>query len=130
MPEADLRNFYERYIEALNARQFDRMDEFVHDAIVMHSEPSSRAALVAQLNSIVDAVPDFHWETQELALNGDSLAARLVNTGTPAKEWLGAAPTGKSIEIVEYAIYKVRDGRFLHMSAIHDAEALRKQLAG
>jgi predicted ester cyclase len=130
MSEADLRNFYERYIEALNARQFDRMDEFVHDSIVMHSEPSSRAALVAQLNSIVDAVPDFHWETQELALNGDSLAARLVNTGTPAKEWLGAAPTGKSIEIVEYAIYKVRDGRFLHMSAIHDAEALRKQLAG
>jgi predicted ester cyclase len=130
MSEADLRNFYERYIEALNARQFDRMDEFVHDSIVMHSEPSSRAALVAQLNSVVDAVPDFHWETQELALNGDSLAARLVNTGTPAKEWLGAAPTGKSIEIVEYAIYKVRDGRFLHMSAIHDAEALRKQLAG
>jgi predicted ester cyclase len=130
MSEADLRNFYGRYIEALNAHQFDRMDEFVHDSIVMHSEPSSRAALVAQLNSIVDAVPDFHWETQELALNGDSLAARLVNTGTPAKEWLGAAPTGKSIEIVEYAIYKVRDGRFLHMSAIHDAEALRKQLAG
>jgi predicted ester cyclase len=130
MPKADLRNFYERYIEALNAHQFDRMEEFVHDSIVMHSESSSRAALVAQLNSIIDAVPDFHWETQELALNGDSLAARLVNTGTPTKEWLGAAPTGRSIEIVEYAIYKVHDGRFLHMSAIHDAEALQKQLAG
>lgn len=38
-------------------------------------------------------------------------------------------PTGKSIEIVEYAIYRVRDGRFLHMSAIHDAEALQRQLA-
>ncbi|MFC8075036.1 ester cyclase [Streptomyces sp. NPDC057307] len=130
MSDSGLREFYGRYIEALNAHEFDRMDEFVHESIVMHSEPSSREALVAQLHSITDAVPDFHWETQELAVNGDSLAARLINTGTPAKEWLGAAPTGKSIEIVEYAIYRIRDGKFLHMSAIHDAEALQKQLAG
>ncbi|NKZ01955.1 ester cyclase [Nocardiopsis alborubida] len=130
MSDTNLRDFYERYVEALNAREFDRMDEFVHESIVMHSEPSSREALVAQLNSIVDAVPDFHWEVQEFAVNGDSIAVRAINTGTPTKEWLGAAPTGKPIEIVEYAIYRVRDGKFLHMSAVHDAEAMRKQLAG
>ncbi|MFC4562403.1 ester cyclase [Nocardiopsis mangrovi] len=130
MSDTGLRDFYGRYIEALNAHEFDRMDEFVHESIVLHSEPSSRAAVVAQLNSIVDAVPDFHWEIRELAINGDSLAARLANTGTPAKEWLGAAPTGTSIEIVEYAIYRVRDGKFPHMSVVHDAEVLRKQLAG
>lgn len=130
MSDTDLRDFYERYVEALNAREFDRMDEFVHESIIMHSEPSSRGALVAQLNSIVDAVPDFHWEVQELAINGDSIAVRAINTGTPTKEWLGAAPTGKSIEIVEYAIYRVHDGKFLHMSAVHDAETMQKQLAG
>ncbi|MBJ2122657.1 ester cyclase [Arthrobacter sp. MSA 4-2] len=129
MSEFNLRDFYERYIEALNAHEFDRMDEFVHDSIVMHSEPSSRDALVAQLHSIIDPVPDFHWETQELAIHGDSLAVRLINTGTPTKEWLGAAPTGRKFEIVEYAIYTVRDGKFVHMSALHDAEALQKQLA-
>jgi hypothetical protein len=86
------------------------------------SDPGCRCARLFRV--------DFHWETQELAINGDSLAARLINTGTPAKEWLGAAPTGKSIEIVEYAIYRIRDGKFLHMSAIHDAEALQQQLAG
>jgi predicted ester cyclase len=42
---------------------------------------------------------------------------------------VGAAPTGKAIEIVEYAIYRIRDGKLVHMSAIHDAEALQKQLA-
>lgn len=128
MSDFDLRDFYDRYIEALNNYEFDRMDEFVHDEIVMHSEPTTRAALVAQLHSITDAVPDFHWETQEIAINGESLAVRLLNTGTPTKEWLGAAPTGKRIEIVEYAIYRVRDGKFLHMSAVHDADALQKQL--
>jgi predicted ester cyclase len=130
MSDTNLRDFYQRYVDALNAREFDRMEEFVHESIVMHSEPSSREALLAQLHSIVDAVPDFHWEIQELAINGDSIAVRAINTGTPTKEWLGAAPTGKSIEIVEYAIYRVHDGKFLHMSAVHDAETLRKQLAG
>ncbi|CAL9651859.1 MULTISPECIES: ester cyclase [Streptomyces] len=130
MSSTNLRDFYQSYVDALNAREFDRMEEFVHESIIMHSEPSSRAALIAQLHSIVDAVPDFHWEVQELAINGDSIAVRAINTGTPAKEWLGAAPTGKSIEIVEYAIYRVRDGKFLHMSAVHDAETMQQQLAG
>ena len=129
MTEKNPREFYERYLEALNAHEFDRMDEFVHESIVLHSEPSSRAEMVAQLRSITDAVPDFRWETQEIAVNGDSLAVRLKNTGTPVKEWLGVAPTGQPIEIVEYAIYRIRDGKFLHLSAVHDAEALRAQLA-
>jgi predicted ester cyclase len=130
MPESNLRDFYERYIEALNAHEFDRMHEFVHDDITLQSEPGTRDDVIAQLRGITDAVPDFHWETREIAVDGDRLAARLINTGTPAKEWLGAAPSGASFEIVEYAIYTVRDGRFLHMSALHDAEALQKQLAG
>ncbi|GAA1185562.1 ester cyclase [Pseudonocardia alaniniphila] len=130
MSGTDLRNFYERYIEALNAHEFDRMDEFVHDTITLQSEPGTRDDLVAQLRGITDAVPDFHWETQELAIDGDRLAARLINTGTPVKEWLGAAPSGASIKIVEFAIYTVRDGRFRHMSAMHDAEALQRQLTG
>src|SRR5688500_20386596 len=44
MSGTNLRDFYERYVDALDAREFDRVDEFVHESIVMHSEPSSRAA--------------------------------------------------------------------------------------
>ena len=130
MPDIDLRDFYRRYIETLNAHEFDRMADFIHDSITLQSEPGPRDDVIAQLRGIADAVPDFHWDIQELAIDGDRLAARLINTGTPVKEWLGAAPNGSSIKIVEFAIYTVRHGRFLHMSAMHDAEALQKQLAG
>lgn len=77
----------------------------------------------------VDAVPDLHWELKELLFDGDRLAARLVNTGTPVKEWLGVEPTGVQFEIDEYAIYQVRDGRFVHMTALHDAGELLRQLS-
>ncbi|WP_431958701.1 ester cyclase [Nocardia lijiangensis] len=122
------REFYARYIEALNAHRFDRMHEFVHERITLQSESGSRDALVADLEGIVAAVPDFHWEVIELAVHGDRLAARLTNTGTPTKPWLGVAPTGKPIELTEFAIYTIRDGKFLHMSALHDADALQRQL--
>ncbi|MFJ6904554.1 hypothetical protein [Streptomyces griseoluteus] len=39
-------------------------------------------------------------------------------------------PTGASFEIAEYAIHRVRDGRFVHMTALHDAAELRRQLTG
>ena len=38
-------------------------------------------------------------------------------------------PTGTQFGIAEYAIYTVRDGKFLHLSVVHDAGALRRQPA-
>ena len=129
MSDIDLRAFYERYIAEINAHRFDRMDEFISDEVTLNSEPASREVLLAVQRADVAAVPDLHWKLTELALDGDRIAARLINTGTPVKEWLGVAPTGASFEIVELAIYQVRDGRFVHMSALHDAATLRQQLA-
>lgn len=128
MSDINLRDFYDNYIEALNAHEFDRMDEFINDRTTLNGEPGTRDDVIAVLKGDADAVPDFHWELQEVAVDGNRLAARLINTGTPVKEWLGVAPTGVSFEIVEYSIYEVRDGRFVHMAALHDAEILRSQL--
>jgi predicted ester cyclase len=130
MSESDLRGFYLRYMEELNAHQFGNMAEFIDDRTTLNGEPATRDDLIAVQKADVDAVPDLHWELEELLFDGDRLAARLVNTGTPVKEWLGVAPTGASFEIVEYAIYQVRDGRFVHMTALHDASELRRQLTG
>jgi len=130
MSDNDLREFYLRYIEELNAHSFDRMDEFINDRTTLNGEPATREDLLAVQRADVDAVPDLHWELKELLFDGDRLAARLVNTGTPVKEWLGVAPTGASFEIVEFAVYQVRDGRFVHMTALHDAADLLRQLAG
>ncbi|MFJ8782304.1 ester cyclase [Streptomyces sp. NPDC102476] len=130
MSDSDLRAFYLRYIEALNAHKFDGMDEFISDRTTLNGEPATRDDLIAVQKHDVDAVPDLRWELKELLFDGDRLAARLVNRGTPVKKWLGVAPTGASFEIVEYAIYQVHDGRFVHMTALHDAGELLRQLTG
>lgn len=128
MPDTNLREFYERYIAALNARDFGVMDQFIHDEVTLNGRSASRDDILAVQRAEVEAVPDLHWELRNLIIDGDRLGAQLVNTGKPTKTFVGVDATGASFEVVEYAVYQVTEGRFRHMAAIHDAEAVKRQL--
>ncbi|MEU0238413.1 ester cyclase [Nocardiopsis sp. NPDC006198] len=130
MADFDIHEFYRRYVGELNAHKFDGMDEFIHDEVVLNGVPGTRDAVIALQKADIEAVPDLHREVREFLVDGDRAAVRAINTGTPVREWLGAAPTGASFEIVEYAVYEIRDGRFAQMTALHDASDLERQLAG
>ncbi len=129
MSDFNIRDWYDEYVAELNAHRFDAMDKYIADEVTLNGEPASRDILLAVQRADVEAVPDLHWEVKEWLLDGNRIAIRAINTGTPAKEWLGVQPTGRSFEIVEYAIYEVRDGRFVHMTALHDASELHRQLS-
>jgi len=128
MSGSELRDWYMRYTEALNAHEFDRMGEFINDQVLLGDQPGTRDDVVAVLKGIVDAVPDIRWEVEELLFDRDGIAVRAINTGTPVKEWLGVPASGASFKIVEYAIYKVRDGRFVQMTNLHDSAEMLRQL--
>jgi steroid delta-isomerase-like uncharacterized protein len=128
MTESDLRDWYMRYVEALNAHELDRMDEFINDQVLLGGQPGTRDDVVAVLKGIVDAVPNMHWEVDELLFDRDGIACRSINTGTPVKEWLGVPASGASFKIAEYAIYKVRDRRFVQMTNLHDSAEMLRQL--
>ncbi|MEV5980911.1 ester cyclase [Streptomyces sp. NPDC052114] len=129
MSDAELRDFFRRYIAALNAHEFHRMTEFIHDTLVMNGRPVTRDDVVADQEGHADAVPDFTWRVLDVAIDGDRVAARLFNWGTPVKEWFGVPPTGATVEYAEYAFHKVRDGRFCEMNYLIDAQAVQRQLA-
>jgi steroid delta-isomerase-like uncharacterized protein len=125
-----LKDWYLRYVASLNAHVFDGMDQFIADDVVLNGEPGTREDVVAVQKHDIEAVPDLHWEVRELLFDRDRIAVRAVNTGTPAREWLGVPASGASFEITEYAIYRVRDGRFVEMTALHDSSDLLRQLGG
>lgn len=128
MTDKDLRAWYMRYVAALNAHSFDGLDEFIDDHVFLGSEPGTRDVVVATLKGIVDAVPNIHWEVDEMLFARDGMAVRAVNTGTPTKEWLGVPPSGASFKIIEYAIYRVTNGRFVSMTNLHDSAEMVRQL--
>ena len=104
------------------------MDQFIHDEVTLNGKPARRDDILAVLRDEVGSVPNLRWVLTNLIIDGDRLGAQLVNTGTPAKQFVGVQPTGASFEVVEYAVYQVRQGRFEHMAAIHDAEEVKRQL--
>jgi predicted ester cyclase len=130
LTDSDIRSFYRSYIDVLNARAFDQMDRFIHDEIAFGMQTYPRDAVVGSLAAIVDAVPDFRWEVQNILVDGDRLGVSLVNTGTPVKDWNGIAPTGASFLVAEHAIYRVIDGRFAEMMNVHDSAEVARQLGG
>ena len=129
MTTIDLRKVYLAYLEAANAREFHRMAEFAHDTIIFNGETASRDDYTAAMQQAVDSVQNLAWRLDDLIIEGDRVAARLTDTGTPVKEWLGLQPTGRDVTFTEYAFYHFRDGRFERMWYLLDTQAIAKQLA-
>ncbi len=128
MGEDEVRDLFGRYISALNAHEMDRMTEFVHETVLQNLRPVTRADVVADLKGHIEAVPDFRWRVRDVVVQGDTVAARLFNIGTPAKRWLGVEPTGRTVETLEFAFHKARDGKFYEMNYAMDVAGLQRQL--
>ncbi|MBL7256018.1 ester cyclase [Paractinoplanes lichenicola] len=129
MPNFDVQNFYSRYVEVINAHQWDRVGEFIDDTVLYHGETVTREQAIANFESLTDAILDLRWEVKDLVIGGDIIGTHAILRGTPVKEWLGVAPNGKPIELHEITVYKVRDGKFVQMSNVWDIDSLRNQLS-
>lgn len=130
MSDFNVREFYGRYVDVINAHQWDRVGDFMADTVLSHGQTVTREQGVAAFASITDAMPDYQVEVKELNISGDTVGSHAITRGTPVKEWLGVAPTGRPIEIDEVTVYKIRDGKFVQMSNVWDIDALTTQLAG
>jgi predicted ester cyclase len=128
MPSIDLRDFYGRYIAGLNERDFETVGLMIADHVHVNGTAYRREDVIASLAAIVDAVPDFHWVVQDLFAEDNRIAARLQDTGTPVKPFLGHEATGARLDIMEYGSYRVENGLFVDMWFLLDAAAAGEQL--
>lgn len=123
-----VRDFYHRYVAAANARDFDTIDTLMHDSILLNGQPVQKEEALAAFKWLTDTVPDYVWHIEDLFVDGNRIAARLRDTGTPAKTFFGAEPTGASIDFTEFASYKLRDGLFSEMWYLLDTAKITEQL--
>ena len=128
MTEFDPHIFFYSYIAVLNAHDFDRLDTFLHHELTVNGDVLSRDQLIAELKGHGEAVPDLTWQVQNLAIDGNQVAACFRNSGTPVKEWLGAKPTGAKVQYIEHVFHMHRGGRFYQLNFLLDAWSIQKQL--
>lgn len=130
MANPDLAEFYNRYINALNARDAVTVENMIHEEVLRLGVPYPRDGVMESFKVITEAVPDYRWNIQDLFVVDDRIAVRLQNTGTPIKTFVGHDPTGRSVNFMEFASYRIRDGRFAEMWFLMDEVTVAKQLKG
>ncbi|MBF4577520.1 ester cyclase [Frondihabitans sp. VKM Ac-2883] len=128
LPTFDAHEFVRRFFEMANAHDFDRLADFLQDEVVVNGVSLGRQSIVAQFKSYDAAVPDLHWKVLDEVAEGDSIAVRLTDSGTPVSEFFGFGPTGASVAFTETAFWRVVDVRISAMAFVFDVDALRSQL--
>ncbi|MGI5131259.1 ester cyclase [Pseudonocardia sp. CA-107938] len=100
---AGLEQMYRRYLDRCNEHRFAELGEFVAQHVEINGEVAGLERYGSGLQTVIDAIPDFHWDLQHLLVDGPWLAARLIDTGTTVD--------GRSIHLQEFAMYRTDGGR-------------------
>ncbi|MEQ8475115.1 ester cyclase [Fulvivirga sp.] len=125
----NLKDFYLKYVEAANSRDFETISNMINDDVVLKGKPSKKEESIAGFKQVISTFPDHKWHIEDLFIDGDRIAVRLRNTGTPKKTTsFGKNPNEISVEYTEYASYKVVDGKFIEMWYLIDDLGIREQL--
>ncbi|MFK4789323.1 ester cyclase [Microbacterium sp. ZW T5_56] len=93
---------------------------------VLERSPANYAEHVEEM---IEMFGDFAFVVDELLVDGDKAYARWTQHGHHVGEIDGHPPTGRPIETVGSAVYRVADGRIVEYWIQQDAAGLAAQLA-
>ena len=113
LERADVAARYARYLACCNERRFDQLGEFVDEHVSGSGSVDGLAAYVERVKAVCTGFPDYHWELQELVIEENTIAARLIGRGMHTGFFNGIAPTGRKITIQELVIYRIADGKII-----------------
>jgi predicted ester cyclase len=105
---------YEQYLACCNERRFDQLSDFVDEQVSGSAPEDGLAAYIEGVKAVSTGFPDYHWDLQELLVEGNSIAARLIGRGTHTGVFGRIAPTGRKITIQELVLYRIADGKITH----------------
>lgn len=120
-----------KWLAAGDAGDFSAFDRLLHPDAVVHApaglSTASAEAEKAVWKEALAAMPDLRHEVQEVVVEGDVEAARVIVTGTLTSAFAGAEGTGRSFRIDQAVIAHLREGRIAEAWEIADVAALREQ---
>ncbi|SRR6266849_2292415 len=131
MDSIDTRGFYENYVNAINNHEFDRMGTFYSRSIrfQLYDAVQNFDELIDGLSGINSAFPDWHWKVLEVLFDGGLITARYADTGTHMGLFQGIEPTGRKVQALEFAVYRIVDDRIGEMWSSLDIRDVIRQLS-
>ncbi|MFB6135716.1 MAG: ester cyclase [Halobacteriaceae archaeon] len=117
--------------EIATENDLDLIDELYATDAVEHDpfgEHEGRAAIRANMERVRAAFPDISATVEDVVAEGDTVAMRVTLRGTHEGEFMGVAPTGRSIEVANAVFTRIADGQIAERWVQPDALGLLQQL--
>ena len=128
------KRIYARYIELLNAQDYDALSEVVDPAryreICVGFTPGwvNLPEAVTSLRRVVTGIPDLSARIDDCIAEGDKVYARLTVTGTNAGPFYGIPATGGTYEVSMFDYAKIEDGRVVERIQQSDTLSQMRQM--
>ena len=124
-----LRRFYKEVYVDWNMALADQV---LSPQFISHDWPTSGStgprAFRDYYSAIRSAVPDAHYEVDDLIAEDDKVVVRWRLLGTHQGNFQGIAPTGRAIVLEGIAIYRVEDGMLVERWVVSDVHGVLEQI--
>lgn len=120
------------FFQAIDAGDPDRLGDYIAVDYIDHNPqfpnlPHGLAGVQQGFKIALEAWSDFHHEIVTQVAEGDLVVSQMVARGVHVGEFLGIAPTGKTITMPGIAIHRIADGKLVeHWAQIDQVSVLRQ----
>jgi predicted ester cyclase len=114
----------QRLMDAANSGDVEHVTTTIDELV----EPTLAAPLKEVWGRLLRAYPDLHITVEDQIAEGDKLVVRNTVTGTHLGEYMGIAPTGRSVSYDEIFILRFAGGRIAETWGVVDVLAQLRQL--
>ena len=124
----NLTEIYRGYIACLNAQDWDRLGEFVHDEAKHNGRSFGLAGYRAMLENDFREIPDLRFNIGLLIVESPRVAARLDFECTPRGTFFDLPINGRKVAFAEHVFYEFRNGKIIDVWSVIDTAAIAQQL--
>lgn len=123
-----LAGFYRAYIDCLNARDWDRLGDFVAVDVTHNARPLGLDGYRAMPCQDYRDIADLRFDIELLVCEGASIASRLRFDCSPVGTFLGLPVNGRRVCFAENVFYELHQGRIARVWSVLDKTAIEVQL--
>ena len=133
MDATKARRFYDECLKVLyTERNVDRMDEFYAQGVVAHPAPPGLPpgleGLKLMTRGWLEAFTDSQYTLETFIHDNGQVASRLLVSAVHSGPFLGIAPTGRRVVLVDHPHFRIENGKITEFWHNPDLLALMHQL--
>jgi len=131
MTTDDNKALVRRFItEIFEQGDLESVDELCADDFIGHTWGNAdKAGLRQAMGRVSKGLADAHFQIEDMIAEDDRVAVRVTATARQVGEFMGVPASGRSYQIGEIHIFRVRDGKVAEHWHEYNPAALMKQLS-